>query len=50
VSQVVLAALDWVDWFDNRRLPEPIGYVPPVEYEELYYQEQEVPAMVVGLK
>lgn len=41
--------LIWVDWFNNRRLFEPIGNIPPVEYEELYYQQQEAPAMVAGL-
>jgi putative transposase len=50
VDHVEFETLKWVDWFNNRRLLEPIGYLPPVEYEELYYQEQEVPAMVVGLK
>jgi hypothetical protein len=28
-----------VDWFNNRRLLEPIGYVPPAEYEVQYYAE-----------
>jgi transposase InsO family protein len=50
VDQVEFATLDWVDWFNNRRLLEPIGNIPPVEFEELYYQEQEAPAMVAGLK
>ena len=50
VEQVELKTLDWVDWFNNRRLFEPIGNIPPVEYEALYYQEQEAPAMVAGLK
>ena len=27
----------WVDWFNHRRLLEPIGYVPPAEYEARYY-------------
>jgi len=49
VQQVELKTLDWVDWFNNRRLFEPIGNIPPVEYEELYYQQQEAPAMVAGL-
>lgn len=31
-----------VDWFNNRRLLEPIGNIPPAEFEELYYTEQEV--------
>jgi hypothetical protein len=28
-------------WFSYHRLLEPIGYVPPVEYEEAYYRAQE---------
>ena len=31
------ATLEWVDWFNNRRLLEPIGYVPPAEAEANYY-------------
>ena len=31
---VEFATLDWVDWFNNRRLLSSIGDVPPVEYEE----------------
>jgi transposase InsO family protein len=46
MEQVELATLDWVDWFNNRRLFEPIGNIPPVEYETLYYQQQEPRAMV----
>lgn len=34
---VEFATLAWVDWFNNRRLLEPIGYVPPAEYEAQYY-------------
>ena len=49
VEQVELKTLDWVDWFNNCRLFEPIGNIPPIEYEALYYQQQEPPAMVVGL-
>ncbi len=29
--------LKWVDWFNNKRLLEPIGYIPPAEAEERYY-------------
>jgi transposase InsO family protein len=46
VEQVELKTLDWVDWFNNRRLFEPIGNIPPAEYEALYYQQQDVTAMV----
>lgn len=49
MEQVELATLEWVDWFNNRRLFEPIGNIPPVEYEALYYQQQKTPAMVAGL-
>lgn len=34
---VEYATLEWVDWFNNRRLLEPLGWVPPVEYERAYY-------------
>jgi transposase InsO family protein len=45
---VELAVLEWVDWFNNRRLLEPLGYVPPAEFEAAYYAKQSDPAMVVG--
>ena len=48
-EHVEFETLDWVDWFNNRRLLEPIGNIPPVEFEEIYYQSHETPAMVVGL-
>jgi len=50
LEAVEFATLEWVDWFNNRRLFEPIGNIPPVEFEEVYYRTQEAPAMVVGLK
>ena len=34
---VEFATLEWVDWFNNRRLLEPIGFIPPAEAEERYY-------------
>jgi putative transposase len=41
---VEFATLEWVDWFNNRRLLEPIGNVPPAEAEALFYaKENEVP-------
>lgn len=48
LEDVELAALEGVDWFNNRRLLEPIGDVPPVEYEQAYCQGLEAPAMGVG--
>jgi transposase InsO family protein len=35
---VEYATLEWIDWFNNRRLLEPIGNVPPAEHEAKYYQ------------
>ncbi len=46
LEAVEFATLEWVDWFNNRRLLEPIGNVPPVKYELEYYRIQEAPAMV----
>jgi len=37
LEAVEFATLEWVDWFNNRRLLEPIGNVPPVEAEANYY-------------
>jgi putative transposase len=42
---VELATLTWVDWFNNRRLLEPIGNIPPAEAEARYYAMLETPAM-----
>ena len=41
-----LATLEWVDWFNHRRLFSAIGYVPPAEYEEDCYRVP-VPASAV---
>ena len=37
IEAVELATLEWVDWFNNRRLLEPIGHIPPAEAEANYY-------------
>ena len=37
ISEVELATLKWVDWFNHRRLLGPIGNIPPKEAEERYY-------------
>jgi len=41
VEDVEFATLTWVDWFDNRRLLEPLGDVPPAEFEQAFYSQQE---------
>jgi putative transposase len=42
LEDVEFATLTWVDWFNTRRLLEPIGYVPPAEYEANYYEQAAV--------
>ena len=49
LESVELATLEWVDWFNHRRLLEPIGNIPPAEFERGYYQLQETPVMVAGV-
>ena len=49
LEEVEFATLEWVDLFNNRRLFEPIGNIPPVELEQLYYEHQESQATGVGL-
>lgn len=43
---VEFSTLEWVDWFNSRRLMESIGNIPPAEAEERYYAKLEQPAMV----
>ena len=50
MEHVEFETLKWVDWFNKQRLLERIGDIPPVEFGELDYQNQEAPAMVAGLK
>lgn len=42
---VEFATLEWVDWYNHRRLMEPLGYIPPAEAEQRYYASLECPAM-----
>jgi transposase InsO family protein len=44
-EQVEFATLEWVDWFNNRRLLAPIGNIPPAEAEARYYAQTEASAM-----
>ena len=45
MEAVEFATLEWVDWFNNRRLLEPIGNIPPAEAEAAYYAELEEQAI-----
>ena len=46
LQAVEFATLEWVDWFNKRRLLEPIGNVSPAEAEARFYAENEGLAMV----
>jgi putative transposase len=48
LEAVEYAALEWVDWFNNRRLLEPIGHVPPAEAEAAYYAALGEPAALAA--
>ncbi|CAO3436141.1 Insertion element IS401 (Burkholderia multivorans) transposase [Azospirillum doebereinerae] len=41
LEAVEFATLEWVDWFNHRRLLEPIGNIPPAEAEARYYAQTE---------
>ena len=41
IDQVEYATLEWVDWFNHRRLLEPIGHVPPAEFEAAFQREED---------
>jgi putative transposase len=45
LEAVEFATLEWVDWFNHRRLLEPIGNIPPAEAEARYYAQLEEPAL-----
>lgn len=40
IEDVEFATLEWVAWYNSRRLLEPLGYVPPDEFERAYYCRQ----------
>jgi len=47
IDAVEYATLQWVDWFNNRRLLEPIGDMPPAEREIEYYRQMQESAVAV---
>ena len=46
MEEVELEMLKWVDWFNNRRLLEPIGNIPPAEAEDAFYANLNILDMV----
>lgn len=49
-DDVEYATLAWVAWFNQQRLLEPLGYVPPAEYEAQFYRDRAAHADLVALK
>jgi putative transposase len=49
LDEIEYATLEWVDWFNHRRLLEPIGYVPPAEFEAAFHSEED-PSYPIRLK
>jgi putative transposase len=49
IDEIEYATLEWVDWFNHRRLLEPIGHLPPAEFEAAF-QRQEDPSYPARLK
>jgi len=46
IEEVEIATLEWVHWFNHRRLHSELSYVPPAEFEATYYARRE-PELVV---
>jgi len=49
LKDVEFSTLEWVAWFNRRRLLGPIGHIPPAEHEEAYYSRQQAPAELAAL-
>jgi len=49
IDEVEFATLEWVAWYNTRRLLEPLGYVLPDEFEQTYYHRQTASAELMKL-
>jgi putative transposase len=49
IEDVEFATLTWVAWYNTSRLLEPLGYVPPAEFEKAYHDRQAAPAEMAVL-
>ena len=49
LDDVEFATLDWVCWYNDKRLLEPIGDIPPAEFEQMYHQGHRSDLIEVGL-
>ena len=46
MQDLAMASLGWIDRFNNRRLPGPIGTIPPAEAEQTFHAQRDLPDMV----
>ena len=49
LDDVEFATLDWIGWYNDKRLLEPIGDIPPAEFEQMYYQDHRSGLIEAGL-
>ena len=49
LEDVEFATLEWVAWYNGSRLLEPLGYVPPAEFEQAYHDRQAAPVRMAVL-
>jgi putative transposase len=49
LEQIELENLDWVDWYNNRRIMAPLGDIPPERFESMYHEQVEGSAVAAGL-
>jgi putative transposase len=50
IDDVELATLEWIDWFNHRRLHSATYDLPPAEYEDLYYRQLNTPVVDAGIQ
>ena len=48
LDELELATLEYIDWFNHRRLHSACGYLPPAGYEAIHYDQHNVPVAPAG--
>ncbi len=49
LEDVEFATLEWVSWFNTARLLEPLGYLPPAEFEAQFHRTREANVLAGAL-
>jgi len=50
LEDVEFATLEWVSWYNTKRLLGPIGYLPPVDFEAAYDRSRHAPVLLEVLE